>query len=169
MVFGSEISDSVIPRRLQFHIGVIDFSAGGHVASTLGTHFTQSLINEGNVSLRPDFMILVYPVISFEQFAHAGSRDKLVGVRASSAKLQLFSNEKQVSSDTPVTFLVHASDDQPVSVRNTLVFDDALTSVSVKAEKHLYEAGGHGFGLNNPRAKDKWFDRCKNWLKENGF
>ena len=151
-------------------VGIIGFSAGVHLASTAGTHLSRSFVAKGDsVSIRPDFMILMYPVISLESFAHVGSRDKLLGKNATADKIKEFSNDKQVTSRTPPTFIVHATDDNVVPVQNSILFYQALLAAGVPAEMHIYQAGGHGFGLNNPKATDKWFDRCAGWLKENGF
>jgi acetyl esterase/lipase len=151
-------------------IGIIGFSAGGHLASTAGTHFDKLVIdNPDNISVRPDFMILLYPVITFGPMAHVGSRENLIGKNPVEAQVTLYSNEKQVTANTPPTFLVHAEDDDLVPVQNTLMFYDALLNAKVGAEMHIFQAGGHGFGLNNKKSKDKWFDWCKNWLDGNGF
>jgi acetyl esterase/lipase len=152
-------------------VGVMGFSAGGHLASTAGTHFQKAYIsNPKNTNLRPDFMILLYPVISSDkQIAHQGSFDNLIGKEASAEQRTLFSNEQQVTPQTPPTFLVHASDDKGVPVDNSIVFYQALLQNQVPAELHIYQNGGHGFGLNNPTTEDQWFDRCLNWLKSNKF
>jgi acetyl esterase/lipase len=151
-------------------IGIIGFSAGGHLASTEGTHFDKPVIeNKENISLRPDFMMLIYPVISFGEQAHVGSRENLVGKTPSAAQVDLYSNEKQVTANTPPTFLVHAQDDNVVPVQNSLMFYDALLKNKVKAEMHLFQEGGHGFGMTNSKNKDKWFDWAANWLDENEF
>jgi acetyl esterase/lipase len=151
-------------------IGIIGFSAGGHLASTEGTHFDKAVIeNKENISLRPDFMMLLYPVISFGEQAHIGSRENLVGKTPSAAQVDLYSNEKQVTANTPPTFLVHAEDDNVVPVQNSLMFYEALLKNKVKAEMHLFQEGGHGFGMNNSKNKGKWFDWATNWLDENGF
>jgi acetyl esterase/lipase len=151
-------------------IGIIGFSAGGHLASTAGTHFDKPVIeNKENISVRPDFMMLIYPVITFGEFAHTGSRENLIGKTPPATQLDLYSNEKQITSNTPPTFLIHAEDDKTVPVQNSLVFYDALLKNGVKAEMHLFQEGGHGFGLNNSKNKGKWFDWATNWLDENGF
>jgi len=151
-------------------IGIIGFSAGGHLASTEGTHFDKLVIDDKeNISVRPDFMVLLYPVITFGPTAHVGSRENLIGKNPSAELLELYSNEKQITANTPPTFLAHAGDDDVVPVQNSLMFYNALLASKVKAEMHIFEAGGHGFGLNNPKSKDKWIDWCKNWLDENGF
>jgi len=151
-------------------VGVIGFSAGGHLASTLGTHFDKPAINNSdNISLRPDFMALIYPVITFGKFAHLGSLENLIGKNPSQQLVDLYSNEKQVTAATPPTFLVHAEDDNVVPVENTLVFYDALLQNKVKSEMHIYAGGGHGFGLYNSTTHDFWFDRLKEWMDTNGW
>jgi acetyl esterase/lipase len=151
-------------------IGIIGFSAGGHLASTAITHFDKAVIdNKDNISLRPDFGILMYPVVSFGELAHKGSKDNLIGKTPSSEMVDLYSNEKQVTANTPPTFLVHAQDDKTVPVLNSVVFYEAMVKAGVKGELHLYQAGGHGFGLNNKTTKDQWFDRCVNWMTANGW
>lgn len=147
-------------------IGIMGFSAGGHLASTLGTHFSKSEIeNKNNTNLRPDFMVLVYPVISFGEFAHKGSKNNLIGLNPSEEQVKLYSNELQVSGDTPPTFLVHANDDKTVPSENSLDFIRKLKQVGVKSELHLYQTGGHGFGLDNKTTKDQWLERLKNWMQ----
>jgi acetyl esterase/lipase len=147
-------------------VGIMGFSAGGHLASTAGTHFNQATIdNPGGVSLRPDFMILLYPVISFQDsIGHRGSRDNLIGLHPDATLIRKYSNELQVTAQTPPAFLVHAEDDKTVPVANSLHFYEALQANGVPAEMHIYPHGGHGFGLNNPTTTDKWTDRLKNWL-----
>jgi acetyl esterase/lipase len=150
--------------------GIIGFSAGGHLASTAGTHFDKVVIvDKDNISVRPDFVMLLYPVISFGPMAHVGSRENLIGKTPTTDLVNLYSNEKQITSNTPPTFLVHAEDDDVVPVQNSLMFYDALLNAKVKAEMHLFQSGGHGFGLNNSKSKNKWMDWAKNWLEENGF
>lgn len=147
-------------------IGIMGFSAGGHLASTAGTHFKKPYIKvKKKTNLRPDFMILVYPVITFvDSVAHTGSRDNLLGKNASAEKLKEYSNELQVTPETPPTFLVHAKDD-PVSYRNTILFADALNKNNVYSEVFLYEAGGHGFGMINKSSEIRWMDRVEKWIK----
>lgn len=151
-------------------IGIIGFSAGGHLASTEGTHFNKVLVdNKENISVRPDFMLLLYPVISFGPQAHVGSRENLIGKTPSEELLDLYSNEKQITANTPPTFLAHAGDDDVVPVQNSLMFYDGLLKYKVKAEMHIFQAGGHGFGLNNSKTDEKWIDWAKSWMLENGF
>lgn len=149
-------------------IGIMGFSAGGHLASTAGTHFQTSYIdNSENTSLRPDFMILVYPVISFsDSIGHTGSRDNLLGKNPSPEKIKEYSNEMQVTSKTPPAFLVHAKDDDVVNVKNTLYFAEALKKNNVPVEVYLYEKGGHGFGMNNRTSNIKWMDNVEQWMKK---
>lgn len=152
-------------------IGIMGFSAGGHLASTAGTHFNNPVIeNKENVSLRPDFMILVYAVISFQDsMVHLGSREQLIGKSPVKDKIDLYSNELQVNGNTPPTFLVHASDDDAVKVENSILFYQHLLQYKIPAELHIYQGGGHGFGLNNKTTTDKWIERCKSWMEGNGW
>ncbi|MDE3237259.1 MAG: alpha/beta hydrolase [Bacteroidota bacterium] len=150
-------------------VGIMGFSAGGHLASTLGTHFNQIEIdNPEHITLRPDFMILGYPVVSFDtSIAHMGSRINLIGKNPPEELVKLYSNELQVTPETPITFIVHASDDQTVPVENSIRFYQALVKNKVKAEIHFYQAGGHGFGLHNKTTTDQWFDRLTHWMMMN--
>ena len=152
-------------------IGIMGFSAGGHLASTAGTHFNQPVRKElASANLRPDFMLLLYPVISFnDNIGHIGSRDNLIGKNPDQKLLHLFSNEEQITAQTPPTFLVHASDDDGVNPENSIHFYQALLKNKVPAELHLYEHGGHGFGLHNTTTSEDWFADCLAWLKENKF
>lgn len=152
-------------------IGLMGFSAGGHLAATAGTHFARPVGDRpGPASVRPAFLVLLYPVISFsDSLKHAGSRDNLLGNTPAPDQVRLYSNELQVTTQTPPTFLVHAEDDQVVPVQNSLVFYQALRRHNVPAEMHLYPLGGHGFGLHNRTTKDQWIDRLQNWLAANGW
>ncbi|MEJ7682220.1 MAG: alpha/beta hydrolase [Segetibacter sp.] len=152
-------------------IGVMGFSAGGHLASSLATHFNDQVIsNPDHTSLRPDFAVLIYPVISFkDSITHKGSRENLIGKTPSLALVHRFSNEEQITSKTPPAFLVHAVDDDAVPVANSISFGEALAKNKVPVEMHLYQNGGHGYGLHNKTTKDEWMERLKNWLGMNGF
>jgi len=152
-------------------VGIMGFSAGGHLASTAGTHFNKAYIdNKDNISLRPDFMVLLYPVISFNYgYTHHGSRDHLIGPHPDSALIRDYSNELQVTAATPPTFIIHAEDDNVVPVVNTLYFYEALQRNGVPAEMHIYPKGGHGFGMHNATTTDEWTDRLRNWLGGNGW
>jgi dipeptidyl aminopeptidase/acylaminoacyl peptidase len=145
------------------------FSAGGHLASTLATHYQKALIdNPDHVNLRPDFSLLIYPVISFQDsILHKGSKKALIGENASSEKIKEYSNELQVTTDTPPAFLVQSADDKVVPVANSIKYFTALHAHGVKAEMHIYQAGGHGYGLNNVTTKDKWMDHLFNWMAAN--
>jgi acetyl esterase/lipase len=148
-------------------IGIMGFSAGGHLAATAATHFSliadPAMIDSGSV--RPDFAILMYAVISFDDsIAHKGSKSNLVGKNPSPELVKLYSNELQVTKNTPPTFLVHAGDDATVPVENSIRYYQACIKNKVLAEMHIYPKGGHGFGLNNKSTSDKWFDRLINWM-----
>ena len=147
------------------------FSAGGHLASTLGTHFDygdpNALEEIDRMSSRPDFIVLAYPVITFTKpFMHRGSRDALLGKNPDSSLMKLYSNELQVKDNTPPTFIVHADDDGAVPVENSLVFFEALRQKKIPVEMHIYPEGGHGFGLALGRGHlESWTDRCIDWLR----
>ena len=148
-------------------IAIMGFSAGGHVASSAATHFDfkADAANIDTTSLRPDFAILIYPVISFDStICHKGSRNNLIGANASTEKTNFFSNELQVTKNTPSSFLVQAGDDGAVPVQNSLRYYEACIKNKVPAEMHLYPKGGHGFGLNNKTTDDNWMERLKNWI-----
>lgn len=146
-------------------IGIMGFSAGGHLASTASTHFNRVVIENKQVtSVRPNFSMLIYPVITFGESTHGGSKKNLIGENPTQELTDLFSNEKQVSKETPITFIVHANDDKTVPVDNSLNYIKVLNQNGVKNEAHIYPSGGHGFGLNNSTTKDFWFDRLLNWM-----
>jgi acetyl esterase/lipase len=154
----------------QNKVGIIGFSAGGHLASTEGTHFDKVVIdNKDNISVRPDFMMLIYPVITFADKTHMGSKESLIGKTPTPQLVDLYSNEKQVTANTPPTFIVHAEDDDVVPVENALQMYQALLSNKVKTEMHLFQSGGHGFGLKNPKSKQLWFNWAKDWMDANGW
>ncbi|QJX47430.1 alpha/beta hydrolase [Hymenobacter taeanensis] len=152
-------------------IGLMGFSAGGHLASTAGTHFARPVGDtKDQTSVRPDFLMLIYPVISLsDSLMHKGSRDNLIGDKPTAEQTRLYSNELQVTAQTPPTFLVHAQDDNVVKVQNALVFYAACLHHKVPVEMHLYPQGGHGFGMNNKTTKDNWTDRLQNWLDAGGW
>jgi acetyl esterase/lipase len=156
-------------------IGIWGFSAGGHLASTVGTHFdlgdrdAADPINRP--SSRPDFMILAYPVITMEApYVHLGSRDNLLGEKPNPALVFSLSNQTQVTSETPPAFLFHTSDDDVVPVQNSIEFYLALRNAGVPAEMHIYLHGRHGVGLaqNDPELSS-WPDRLAGWLKAQGI
>ncbi|MGV3560099.1 alpha/beta hydrolase [Larkinella arboricola] len=150
-------------------IGIMGFSAGGHLAATAGTHFKKPVINNPEtVSVRPDFMILIYPVISFrDEIGHSGSRKNLLGASPKPEQVTLFSNELQVDESTPPAFLTHAGDDTVVPVKNSLIFYEALQKKGVSADLHLYTKGEHGY-LKTP-AFEEWFGRIRHWMNQSGL
>jgi len=151
-------------------VGIMGFSAGGHLASTAATHYENALIETKTANLRPDFLVLGYPVISFtDSIAHLGSRENLLGKSPSPEKILEYSNEFQVTPQTPPTFLVHASDDKAVVPLNSIVFYQNLLKHNVPAELHIYERGGHGFGIDNPTTDEQWMESLKNWLVSRGL
>ncbi len=154
-----------------YKIGIMGFSAGGHLASTLGTHFDKG--NPGSEdsierqSCRPDFMILLYPVISMDStITHLGSMHALLGNKPDPKLVKLFSNELQVKEDTPPTFIVHSLNDGAVPIENSLRFYEALKAKKISGEMHLYPIGGHGysfgFGFDH---LSTWRDNCMAWMK----
>jgi acetyl esterase/lipase len=151
-------------------IGIMGFSAGGHLASTLGTHFDYGNRSSSDpverISCRPDFMILMYPVISFtDASAHTGSRDALLGKTAEKSLINKFSNELQVTKDTPPAFFVHADDDKTVPVENTLLMYKALRANNIPAELHILSEGKHGFGLGVGNDHiSSWTNNLRLWL-----
>jgi len=155
-------------------IGILGFSAGGHLASTLGTHFEAGKADAPDeidrVSSRPDLMILIYPVITMGELTHKGSRTNLFGDDGTPELVKLYSNELHVTAETPPTFLVHSVADPAVPVANSLMFADALRKAKVPFEIHLYERGPHGFGMapGDP-VLSTWTQRCAAWLAVHGF
>ena len=150
-------------------IGIMGFSAGGHLASTAATHFNfrADAQNSDTTSARPDFAILIYPVISFDSsITHKGSRNNLVGTQPVKEKELFFSNDTQVTATTPPSFLVHASDDAAVPVENSIRYYQSCVKYKVPVEMHLYPKGGHGFGMNNKTTDDNWLERLRNWLQK---
>ena len=152
-------------------VGVLGFSAGGHLVSTALTHFNDCYAdNPMKISVRPAFGVLIYPVISFqEEIAHKFSRENLLGKNLSQEKMDFFSSEKQVTPQTPPCFLVHPEDDNTVPVKNSIYFYEALVNNKVKGQLLIYQGGGHGFGLINPTTKETWMDNLIRWLQLNSF
>ena len=146
-------------------IGIMGFSAGGHLASTAATHFDDLKITyPENISCRPDFQILIYPVISFGSFGHSGSRDNLIGPIISEDQVHYFSNEEHVTKNTPPAFLVHAKDDGAVPVANSIQFYNQLMQHQVPAEIYLFDKGGHGFGMKNDASEIFWPTLLQQWM-----
>lgn len=148
-------------------VGVIGFSAGGHLASTLSTHYKDEVYKAtDSISARPDFSLLIYPVISMEEkITHKGSRNNLLGTAPSTALIEKYSNEKQIDSLTPPTYIVHAVDDKSVPVENSIQYFLALKNNKVPCEIHFYEKGSHGFGLGNNGTSKNWTKECEEWLR----
>jgi acetyl esterase/lipase len=160
----------VDPKR----IGILGFSAGGHLASTLGTHFDAGNASASDpierVSSRPDLLILIYPVITMRELTHAGSKRNLLGAQPTPELVALLSNEEHVTKETPPTFLVHTANDPAVPVENSMMFASALRRAGVPFELHVYERGPHGFGLGgNDPVLSTWPARCADWLRLQGF
>lgn len=141
-------------------VGIMGSSAGGHLASTAATHYTDDS--------RPDFQILFYPVISMDlSICHKGSRERLIGKTPTDELVQLYSNELQVSAQTPPAFIMHSSDDRVVPVENSLRYYQALVKNKVPASLHCYPTGGHGWGYNdNFKYKRQWTGELEKWLRE---
>ena len=145
-------------------IGIMGFSAGGHLASTEATHFKESLIeNSNSTSLRPDFQILAYPVISMEDYlTHRDSRIQLLGNNPSKEIVDKFSNELQVDESTPPAYITHAADDKTVDVDNSIDYFETLRHHNVSVEMHIYPKGGHGFIFKH----EGWMDPLFRWMKD---
>jgi acetyl esterase/lipase len=157
------------PKR----IGIIGFSAGGHLASTAGTHFDagdpQASDSVAKVSSRPDFMVLVYPVISMGPQGHAGSRNNLLGKDPKQELIDLFSNEKQINAQTPPAFLAHAVDDKAVPSANSGMFHDALRANHVESKYLELPSGGHGLNGYKGPMWDAWQTQSLEWLAMQKF
>jgi len=156
-------------------VGIFGFSAGGHLASCAATMFDdgdpQAPDPIDRQPSRPDFAVLAYPVITLQgDAAHAGSRKNLLGDNPSAELLDKWSTDRRVTEKSPPTFLVHASDDAGVVPKNSLLFYDALIAHKVPAEMHIYEIGGHGFGmLRGDKPADRWPEQLEPWLASHGL
>lgn len=144
-------------------IGIMGFSAGGHLASTLATHYAKPVIeNSNNTSLRPDFQVLVYPVVTMqENLTHRDSRKQLLGQTPSKELVDLYSNELQVNENTPKAWIAHAADDVTVDVDNSINYFEALRRKKVPVEMHIYPKGGHGLGGK----KEAWMSNLLKWMQ----
>ncbi len=160
----------VIPGKL----GILGFSAGGHLTATAGTHFDAGDPAAADPvqrqSCRPDFLVLCYAVVSFGQLGHGGSAKNLLGENPPADLLQNLSNETQVTPQTPPAFIWHTGDDQAVPVENSLLFASALRQNGVPFALHVFPHGRHGVGLaaDNPVLR-AWPELCAAWLQESGF
>lgn len=140
-------------------LGIMGSSAGGHLASTAATHFTEET--------RPDFQILFYPVITMTDYTHQGSKDNLLGKNPGDELVRLYSNEMQVNEQTPPAFIMHSSDDKVVPVQNSINYYLAMCKHGVPASMHFYPVGGHGWGYNESFPyKSQWKDELEKWLRE---
>jgi acetyl esterase/lipase len=153
------------PKR----VGILGFSAGGHLASTAATQFDggkEKGFDIDQQSCRPDFAVLVYPVITLTgPYAHGGSRNNLLGKDADPKLIDSLCSQKRVTARTPPTFLVHTTEDRAVPPENSILFYEALRRAKIPAEMHVYEKGQHGLGLGQPRtAFASWPRRCADWL-----
>ena len=160
----------ILPER----VGIMGFSAGGHLAATAGTHFDTVAPNANDpidrVSSRPDFLVLAYPVISFTSYVHQGSKRNLIGENPPAELVALMSNELQVTAQTPPTFLFHTNADTGVPAENSMLFYMALRKAGVPAEIHIYERGPHGVGLaTTDEADATWPGRLADWLRIRGL
>jgi acetyl esterase/lipase len=153
-------------------IGVIGFSAGGHLASTLSTHYSEKVYDsKDTISARPDFSLLIYPVITFDvSFTHAGTRRNLIGENPTEEAIKHFSNELQITEKTPPAFLVHSGDDKAVPVKNSIIYYQGLQKYNIPSELHVFQKGGHGFGLSvDNGTQSAWPGLCISWLKSAGI
>ena len=140
-------------------LGIMGSSAGGHLASTAATHFTEDT--------RPDFQILFYPVVTMSDYTHQGSKDNLLGKNPTDELVHLYSNEMQVNAQTPPAFIMHSSDDTVVPVANSINYYMNMVKQGVMATMHLYPIGGHGWGYNeNFPYKSPWKNELEKWLME---
>lgn len=155
-------------------VGVIGSSAGGHLAATIATHFDAGKADATDAvereSSRPDLAILCYPVITFGEFAHAGSKKNLLGDNPDPELVKFLSIELEVTKDTPPCFLWHTVEDKTVPVENTLLFAAALRHAGGLPSVHIYEKGAHGLGLGRPgKPAPPWADQCLYWMQERKF
>ncbi len=151
-------------------IGIVGFSAGGHFASTLVTHYNDLKIsNPEKINLRPNFAALIYPVISFEESVHTGTMKNLLGPDPADRLKHYFSANENVNKKTPPAFFVHAKDDKTVPYENSVLMNEALKKHKIDTDIYLYEKGGHGFGLINRTSDVDWFNLLANWLKKEKF
>ncbi len=152
-------------------VGILGFSAGGHLASTASTHYEIDAAQTGDdTNLRPDFSVLVYPVIAMDGTGHRGSKNRLIGVDARQDTVALFNNHQWVDEQTPPTFLVHSTDDKGVPVSNSIKYYTACVDAGVPASLHVFSKGGHGYGMGRASGPEsKWVPLLADWMKSQGF
>ncbi|MDQ1140277.1 alpha/beta hydrolase [Pedobacter agri] len=151
-------------------VGIMGFSAGGHFASTLASHYSDlKIANPEKIDLRPSFAVLVYPVISFEESVHTGTMKNLLGPNPSDSLKKYFSANENVNKKTPPMYFVHAKDDKTVPVANSELMHQALLAAKIPSNLMYYEKGGHGFGLINKTSDTDWFNLMAGWMKVQKF
>jgi acetyl esterase/lipase len=154
-------------------IGIMGFSAGGHLASTVSTHFNEKVYEpKDSTSARPDFSLLIYPVVSMDSaITHGGSRESLLGKHPTPEMVKHFSNALQITAKTPPAFMIHSLDDGTVPVENSIEYALAMKKFKIPCELHIYEHGGHGYGLGkrNYGTESSWTKACEKWLQVRGF
>jgi acetyl esterase/lipase len=153
-------------------IGIMGFSAGGHLAATLSTLYKDKVYeSEDSTSARPDFSLLIYPVTSMNpDITHWGSRVNLLGNSPTAEMIKHFSTELQVNANTPPAFMIHSMDDGAVSVQNSINYALSMRNSHVPCELHLYQTGGHGYGLGKPASTESsWPEACRKWLETRGL
>ncbi|KQC32693.1 1,4-beta-xylanase [Nonlabens sp. YIK11] len=152
-------------------IGVMGFSAGGHLAATLSTGYDDEVyIENSDVSAKPNFSMLIYPVITMhDEFTHQGSKSNLLGENPTSDQIDIYSTENRINQKTPPTILIHALDDTSVPYQNSVMYFEALQKHNISSEIHLYQKGGHGFGLNEDGPARNWPAACEQWLRTNAL
>lgn len=149
-------------------VGIMGFSAGGHLAITLATHYNDNVYEVADsVDARPDFVVPVYPVVTMDKsYTHKGSYENLLSKHSTDKKISRFSGELNVSASTPPTYLIHCKDDDVVPVKNSLVYYDVLQQNAIPSKLVLFEKGGHGFGLYvNKKTDETWIDKCIEWFQ----
>jgi acetyl esterase/lipase len=151
-------------------VGIMGFSAGGHLAAMLSTHYDFPAMPYTKDSLlKPNFSVLIYPVISmYDSLTHSGSKTRLIGKDALKSDVDFFSCEQNINAKTPPTFMVLSADDKVVNPENSIAYYNALRKNKVPSEIHIYQTGGHGYGLNLPN-NDTWINRLQSWLLLNKF
>ena len=153
-------------------IGVMGFSAGGHLAATLSNQFDYNSPNDGiqKTNFKPNYCMLLYPVISMQdELTHFGSRTNLLGRNPKPKDIHFFSNEFQVRKDTPPTLLIHAEDDSIVNPKNSIIYYNALQKNNIPSKLHILKSGGHGFGISSTEKPTQlWLELAKNWLIQRG-
>ncbi len=152
-------------------IGIVGFSAGGHLAASTSTLFARPVLSSHSpATSRPAFSILIYPVITMrDELTHQVSRSQLLGSSPSAELIERYSTNEAITDSTPPAFLVHAADDAGVPVGNSIRYFEALRAKQISAQLFIYARGGHGYGLNNPTSSDRWIDSARHWMTSEGW